>query len=251
MTEATTPERELRFCNGRGQKLVATLSGTVDKTVVVSCHGMLSNRGGDKHRLLARLLYERGLPCVRLDFSGRGDSEGSLFDLSFGHEVEDLQATLAMLAQEGVTQFGLFGSSMGGAVALLTAARDERVHGIATLAAVGHPELTAERNPHETAAWLTRGYIETLEGRIGRGFFDDALRRDVIATTALLQAPVLVLHGEQDEVIPVADAYDIAAAAKNATLEVVPGADHRFSNPVHLRPAMKRVADFLVHALTR
>jgi hypothetical protein len=51
-------------------------------------------------------------------------------------------------------------------------------------------------------------------------------------------------------VIPSADAHDIASVARNASLELVAGADHRFSRPEHLRPAMRQVADFLTRSLT-
>ncbi len=47
--------------------------------------------------------------------------------MSYSNEIEDLDAAINWLSKKGVQRVGLFGSSMGGAVALLTAARDERV----------------------------------------------------------------------------------------------------------------------------
>ena len=47
-----------------------------------------------------------------------------------------------------------------------------------------------------------------------------------------------------DETVPVTDAHDIAAAARNASLHLGDGADHRFSNPLHMRPVMKLLAEF-------
>ncbi len=237
------------FTNRRGQTLAGVLHGVPDGRAVITCHGMLSHKDSDKHRLLCDKLAKRGIASLRFDFAGRGASEGRLFDLSYSHEVEDLEAAVAFLVERGVERFGLFGSSMGGAVALLAAARDERVVAVATLAAVGHPAAIAERYPREAEAWQRVGHIESEAGRIGRGFLDDAMQHDVLSATGVLRAPVLVLHGELDDVVPVADAHDIATAARNASLEIVPGADHRFSNPVHLRPALDRVARFLAAAL--
>ena len=236
---------ELENC--RGQTLYAELHGEVGPVAVICCHGMLSWRGGAKHVLLAELLAGRGIPALRFDFAGRGRSDGRLFDISYSNEMEDLYAVIDGLSARGVERFGLFGSSMGGAVALLVAAREERAVAIATLAAVAHPQLVAER--HDVEGWRERGYIETAEGRVGRGFYDDALTHEVCAAVRVLRAPVLVLHGDRDEVVPPSDAHDIATCARNASLEMVLGADHSFSNPVHMRPAMRRVADFFEHAL--
>ena len=235
--------------NRRGQRLAGVLHGEAAGPVVVSCHGMLSNKDGVKHRLLADGLAELGVNCLRFDFAGLGASEGRLFDMTYTHEMEDLEAVLQFLAERGASAFGVFGSSMGGTVALLVAARDERVRAVATLAAVGHPELLAERHPAEATAFETCGYIETVEGRIGRNLYDDARQHDLIAAVRVLTAPLLVVHGEQDEVVPVSDAHDIAAAARDVTLEVVHGADHRFTAAVHLQPAMALVARFLAQHL--
>ena len=238
----------IEFENCRGQRLVGELHGTPDARAVICCHGMLSWRGGTKHVFLAELLAERGIAALRFDFAGRGDSDGSLFDLSYSNNMEDLYGAVEALAGRGVERLGLFGSSMGGAVALLAAAREERVVAIATLAAVAHPELVAER--HDADAFRERGYIETAEGRIGRGFYDDALSHDVCAAVRVLRAPLLVLHGDRDEVVPPSDAHDIAICARHASLEMVLGADHSFSDPVHMRPAMRQVADFLERYLS-
>src|SRR5690606_17127908 len=95
------------------------------------------------------------------------------------------------------------------------------------------------------AQWQSQGYFETDQGRVARTFLEDALTHNVVSAVGILRIPVLVVHGEDDDVVPVADAHDIASACKEASLELVPGADHRFSNPVHLRGAMRQIADFL------
>ena len=237
------------FVNARGQRLAGRLHGTLGDAVVVSCHGMMSTKDGTKHVLLGEELARRGVPMLRFDFAGRGESEGSLFDLCCTNEVGDLTAAIDFLAAKGVERFALFGSSLGGAVALLTAARDERVVAIATLAAVGHLAALAESQPEAMSAWESVGYVETPEGRLGRGFLDDARAHDVIAAVRVLRAPVLVIHGEDDATVPAADAHDIASAARSASLDLVAGAGHTFERPMLLRPVVRQIADFLVQAL--
>jgi uncharacterized protein len=238
--------RPLVFTNRRGQKLAGILHGEPGPRMALSCHGMMSDKNGKKHVLLAQALAALGIPMLRFDFAGRGESEGELFDMSYSNEMQDLDAAIEALAGLGGQRFGVFGSSMGGSVALLSAARDERIVALATLAAVAHPEWVCERHPAECSVWRSRGYIDIApEGRLGRAFLDDSLAHDVIAAVRILRAPLLVIHGEDDEVVPASDAHDIATAARCAELDIVMGADHRFTDPVYLRPAIQQIARFL------
>jgi pimeloyl-ACP methyl ester carboxylesterase len=235
--------KALTITNRRKQRLAAVLHGELGELLVISCHGMLSGKDGTKHRLLAEALSPE-LPVLRFDFAGRGESEGSLFDMSYSSQVEDLLAVLDWAGAQGVERIGLFGSSMGGAVALLAAARDERVVAIATLAAVAHPELIDERHPEAAGLWHRQGYIDTPEGKLGKGFYDDSLSHDVISAVRILHAPLHVVHGEEDDVVPSSDAHDIASAARAAALDLVPGAGHRFDEPQYLRPVIRGVVEF-------
>ncbi|MCK5690759.1 alpha/beta hydrolase, partial [Myxococcota bacterium] len=222
-----------------------TLHGQPGDMAVVASHGMLSNRNGDKHKYLGDLMAQKGVAFLRFDFAGLGESEGELFDISYSHEVEDLQAASEFLFGMGVKRLGYFGSSMGGAVALLAAARDERVVAIATLAAVGHTDLIMERHLEDARSFLTQGYVETDEGRVGRGFYDDAMQHDVLSATRMILAPILVMHGDRDEVVPSSDGHDIASEARRSRLEVYFGADHRFTRLQDMRSAMNLAANFL------
>jgi pimeloyl-ACP methyl ester carboxylesterase len=237
------------FVNDRGQRLAGVLHGRLGETAVVSCHGMLSTKSGRKHVLVSEELSRRGIPVLRFDFAGRGESEGSLFELSYSSQMADLAAALDYLASRGVRRFGLFGSSLGGAVALLAAARDERVIAIATLAAIGHAAAAIERREDVLTAFETRGYIETSEGRIGRGLLEDARSHDILAAVRVLRATLLVIHGEDDDVVPVSDAHDIATSARNASLELIAGAGHSFDEPQRLRPVIRHVTDFFADTL--
>lgn len=239
------PQERVTFRNQRGQTLVGVLHGEPSARMAITCHGMLSTKDGPKHVLLADTLASRGIGTLRFDFAGRGESEGQTRDLTYSGEVEDLRAGVELLVGLGATRLGVFGSSMGGSVAVLAAAREERITAVATLAAVAYPAEVESRYPEACAGWRERGYIDLGEDRIDATFLADANQHDVIAAASVLRAPLLVLHGADDEVVPVSDATDLAAAARNVSLHIVDGADHRFTNPIHLRPAMFEVAEFL------
>jgi pimeloyl-ACP methyl ester carboxylesterase len=74
----------------------------------------------------------------------------------------------------------------------------------------------------------------TSRGRdlqLTNGFFADAGQFDLPQTLASLQTPLLIVHGDQDEIISVEEARRAYRLNKpGITLEIIPGADHMFSN---------------------
>lgn len=240
---------QVSFKSAQGHMLEGLLHGPLTQVCVISCHGMLADMGGIKHQALGHALSSLGVPMLRFNFAGVEGSEGRFYDLSYSGRMADLEGALDYLQHRGVTRFALFGSSMGGAVAYLTAARNERVVGVASLGAIGQLAGLIDAHPEAQAAWRAHGHVQTPRGAVGQGFWDDSLAHDVPSAVSILRAPILVMHGEDDTVVPSSDAHDIAVAARRACLDLVPGADHAFSQTVHLRPAIRRIATFLTEAL--
>jgi alpha-beta hydrolase superfamily lysophospholipase len=215
---------------------------------VVICHGMMSYKDSPKHVGIARGICEMGHAAVRFDFSGRGDSQGDLMGLSFTRQVGECRAVMAVLRDLGYSRFGLVGSSMGGAVAILTAA-EERVAVLATMASVGRADLLPERAVGKggLADWERQGHILLQGETVGWALVEDSRETDVLAAAARIFCPWLILHGEKDEVIPASDANLLDAAGSRAVLEIVPDADHKFSMERHRELITGRIIGF-IHA---
>ncbi len=215
----------------------------------VICHGMMSYKDSPKHRGLAEELTSRGFAVLRFDFSGRGESGGDLMGLTFTRQVAECRAAIERLRTYQIEKIALVGSSMGGAVAILVAALGE-VDGLATMASIGRAELLPERAVGErgVALWKRKGFIRIQKKAVGYALVEDSLKIDIPAQAAKISCPWLLLHGMDDEVIPVSDAQVLFEASnKKAQLEIVPGADHRFSKNEHRKEIIKKIADFLEH----
>ncbi|HEY3168625.1 MAG TPA: alpha/beta fold hydrolase, partial [Candidatus Binatia bacterium] len=140
-------EHPTTFINSRGQKLAGVLNHPPAQPTagVILCHGMESNKESEKIVTLSRRLSKQEVLALRFDFAGSGESEGKFEDLTYSGEVEDLRAAYNLVLQYGPKKIGIFGSSMGGTVALLFAAQEQNVAALVTLAAPVHPEKISER----------------------------------------------------------------------------------------------------------
>jgi pimeloyl-ACP methyl ester carboxylesterase len=246
------------FRNSLGQRLFGVLhrgsSGPRLGSTIVLAHGMMSSKEGTKQRAFAAALAERGFCVLRFDFSFCGESEGRFEEITFAQEVDDLRSAVAWVRERGAGPLGLLGSSMGGAVAILYASQDPSVDALVTLAAVANPAGIADRMEdlkRKTQQWMDAGYQFGAEGEPGERFFEDARAQDVLAAVRRLSAPLLVLHGAADEVVPVEDAYAIHASAGGPkTLKILPGVDHRFTAPQALEEALQTATEWFENYLS-
>jgi uncharacterized protein len=222
----------------------------VDRGTVIFCHGFKGfwNWGGFPSALDA--LAGAGFYAIGFSFSGSGVARGDRVDEperfaenTFTRQTDDLR-DVTLAAREGrlpphgrrADRVGLIGHSMGGGVAVLYAASDPRVGAIATWAGVAH----VDRFPPEVVReWRSRGWTTITNARTGQelrmstAWLDDAERNraslDILAAAGRLAAPLLVIHGEADESVPIAEARAIAqAAGERAQLRTLPGEGHTF-----------------------
>lgn len=246
------------FFNGLGQRLAGCLhagrgsGGRLGPTVVLA-HGMLSTKDGTKQVALARVLSELGFSVLRFDFSFVGESEGKFEDITFSQEVDDLRSAVAWVRSRGGDPVGLLGSSMGGAVAILYACTNPEIKALVTVAAVARPARLAgqmgEMRAH-VARWKAEGATFGAEGEVGPRFFEDARKQDVLAAVEALSAPLLILHGGRDEVVPVEEAHALAERARcEKCLRILARADHRFSGEEDLRELVAASADWFARHL--
>jgi len=200
---------------------------------VVACHGMGASKDGDKYLLLGRDFPEAGLALARFDFRGSGESGGLYRDATIASRIADLEAVLEHLARDPALdgRFGLLGSSLGGFVALWVAARHRRVMPVVTWNA---PANLASLASSKCADVTSPGAALVAEVRAGR--YVDAPAG---------ASHVLVVQGQADDVVPAGHAEILFERAREPRkLCLLPGADHRLSDPLHRLETVKRSRDW-------
>ena len=237
------------------------------RPAVVVVHGFKGFKDWGLWPGLAERLARAGFSAVTFNLSGSGvdDTGEFVFPERFGHntfsaELQDLRRVIEVLAAGGLgvappTGMGLLGHSRGGGIAVLHTAADPRIRALVTWAAIS----TVERwPPDERAAWRERGVNVVKNARTGQmlpqytDVLDDVERNadalDIEAAAGRIAVPWLIVHGSQDEAVPLLEGERLAAAAPRGRSRFMPveGAGHTVgaAHPWRGAPAeLERVMD--------
>jgi alpha/beta superfamily hydrolase len=201
---------------------------------LVLCHGFPAGPGGAKTsaqtypQLADRLSADTGWTVLTFTFRGAGGSEGNF---SLGGWLEDVRAAVDFLADDDtVAGVWLAGSSTGGALVLCAAAADDRVRGVATLAAPAAFDDWAADPAGFLEACREIGVVRDANFPSDFEAWARELRavRPVDVMGDLFERSVLVMHGADDDVVPIADARALVDASHGAAeLRIINGAGHR------------------------
>lgn len=212
----------------------ATSSAGGRRHGLVLCHGfpmapsVQQGAGRGYEQLADRLAGDTGWVVLTFSFRGTGRSEGNF---SLGGWLADLEAAIATLsATPGVDGVWLCGFAAGGALALCSAGENEHVRGVAALASpadFGDRAVDARRF---VAQARSVGVIRDRNFPADLDAWARELRevRPLGLIGKIPPRPVLLIHGANDEVVPILDARALADAADGEVeLRVLAGAGHR------------------------
>jgi fermentation-respiration switch protein FrsA (DUF1100 family) len=216
---------------------------------------LLHGYGRTHHRMwrYAASLRAAGYHLLAIDFRSARARDRKPTTLGV-HELEDARAALEWLrAQPALAgaRIGVFGESLGGAVALLLAGRDPAVHAAAVDCAFAHSRLAVEDYlvrlmglPRWPTAPLVRGL-----GRVWTGCDPCAL--DIAAAAAALRdRPVLFVQGLTDNRLSDRHVRLLwQAAGGKDPLWLVPDAGHNQSWLRHRQEYERRLVEFFEDAL--
>jgi uncharacterized protein len=206
-------------------------------TRVIYLHGFASGPGSRKARYFRTLLEAAGASVEVPDLAA-GDFER----LTLSGQLR-LVASLA-----GGGPVSLVGSSMGGYLAALYAARHPEVCRVVLLApAFGFARLWNERlGPETLEEWKRSGAIDVFhysdgrERRLGWQLMEDAA---LYEAEPAFQQPALIFHGSKDDVVPVQSSVSFAAQRANVRLEILDSGHELTDQLDHMGP---KVVQFLL-----
>ncbi len=190
---------------------------------------------------LAPHLHRAGLHALFLDARNHGRSEHDDF-VSMPRFAEDLDVAIDWLHElDDVSDIGVIGHSVGAGAALLVGSRRNDLSAIVSVSAFAHPgEIMASAPPmSRMPARVRTGVFRTMEKTIGARFNDIAPR----STVARVKAPLILVHGDADDVVPISNLFELAQRAPQARTLIVPGANH--ASLKEFEPYMGTILGFL------
>lgn len=193
----------------------------------VYLHGFASGPGSKKAQYFRRRFLELGIDLVIPDLAG-GNFEG----LTITGQLGVIQSVVG----DGMAV--LMGSSLGGYLAALYAARHAEIDRIILLApGFGFPQRwPATLGEARMAEWKAKGFLtmfhygENAERRLGYQLMDDSAAYENYPAVA---QPCLIYHGRNDTVVPAAYSEEFAAGRPNVELHIEES-DHELLNVVDL-----------------
>lgn len=206
------------------------------------------------YRLLAEGLAEQGVGSVRIDKRGMFASRGAVADanaVTVPDYVRDTGAWVDAIRERTGTQcVWLLGHSEGGLVALAAASKVDHLCGLILVATPGRPlgDVLKDQLRADTAnaplldaadqaidelAAGRRVDVATLPPALAslfspgvQGFLISAFALDPAELAGMTRKPMLILQGQRDLQVSVADAERLQQAAPQATLVTLPNTNH-------------------------
>ena len=218
-----------------GGTVAVHVSGEGPPLVVL--HGALGSTALETDRLVR--FWERRFRVLAIDLRGHGASSPLVSAPTWTETVDDVEAVITAL---GIDRFRLFGFSMGGGVALATAARlgarVERlaVHGVNVRWSAA--EVAAMVGPMRDVAEAFPFWAQRLAETHGADRWRALVAQVVAFTTRLpdehmivevmcaITAPTLISHGDADRFFDLAHPLALRREIPDAHLWVIPGLDH-------------------------
>jgi putative redox protein len=206
---------------GQGVPAVVITHGFPTKT-----NGRL-DAGRSYYDLAERIAEDLGWMALAFTYRGCGDSEGNF---SLGGWLSDVHNAVAHLDERDDTSgVWVAGFGTGGALGIVAASTNPRIRGVAAIS----PPADFDDWVNEPADLM--GYARQVGAIRDPDFPEDlaawndelANIRAVDAAGDMADRPLLIMHGADDDVVPVFDARVLADAHGSADLRIVSASGHR------------------------
>ena len=167
-------------------------------------------------------LSNAGFAVLLLDARCHGASADEAFT-SLPRFAEDIEAGLDWLAlapQVDAARLAVIGHSVGAGAALLSATRRAELRAVISISAFAHPYevmrrfLASHHIPYFAVGWYVLRHVQRV---IGARFDDIAPLRSI----ARVLCPVLLVHGQDDDVVPFDDARRLLAAGPAGQVQLM------------------------------
>lgn len=224
-------------------------------TPILFCHGFKGFKDWGCNNLIAQKFAEANYFFIKFNFSKNGVIPNNLSDITdpetfgqnnFSRELDDIKLLLnALEHQEGefeelkdyydFSQLIVLGHSRGGSMALISTIEDSRIKKLICWAPVldlsKYAEMKDPLDWQQEAAMIKNGRTGE-EYPIYYQFYEDYLanrdRFDLQANVVKLDKPLLIVHGDADEAVPLSHSKSLYNFVSHSLMLEIEGGNHTF-----------------------
>ena len=221
--------------------------------VLVIVHSFMAFKNWGFFPFLGEEFARRGYITILFNFSrngvtGHGDRITEFLKFSentFSHELQDLQVVIDRIFEGSIIgefhpsmKLVLLGHSRGGGISILTASRDNRVHGLVTWSSIASFDRWTD---HQKNLWRQKGFLHlSPHNTIGplklgvnllRDIEENSETHNILHAAQKVVVPWLIIHGVNDLTVPLREGEMLFHAANSRSTEFVrlPAAGHLFN----------------------
>jgi len=223
------------FNNFNGQKLcgIISKSDSVKKldTVIILCHGLGSNKDDKPYITLQNKINALGITTFRMDLLGHGESDGEFDDLTLTETIDDILCAKHELERRGYKNIGFIGTSFGGVGGIMVASLEQ----FKFLVFISPPTHYDIKEMVKSSIHLLRELVKVnkttkkKKAHPSIRFFRDYGSYDSYDAAKKIKAPVLIIHGNKDNIVPLAKSRELHKRIKGSKFMVILGADHQYT----------------------
>lgn len=183
--------------------------GDIRTKTIILLHGYPADKGDI---LPAMSFLNKTYNLLLFDFRYLGQSDGNYSTLG-AKETEDLSSAIGFLKSRGITEVGIWGFSVGGAVALMTAPNFPEIKVIVSESSYAQLDILSSQLYKVPILRHPLGFLTNLWVQIVLGINTTNISPAKIAQN--LAIPILIIHSKDDNVIPFEHALLLQEAFKN------------------------------------
>jgi alpha/beta superfamily hydrolase len=215
--------------------LINVPKNAIEGFIVIFVHGHSSSKNTKNFIRLTEMLDKAGVSTFRIDIHGHGESGGDFSETTVSEAVDDILQAIEYIKGLEYRKIGLLGSSFGGIASIITASKSKDLSFLILKSPVSnykdkYNDLEGKKFVND---WKNKGErdYDASEGKILKLkylFYEDAIRYDGYKVAPAILIPILIVHGDEDEAVPVEQSIKIASLFPNCRLEIIKGSDHRY-----------------------
>lgn len=246
-------EKKISFRNSNKQKIIGIINefDKNSKKIILVIHGYASHKNGRTNKWILQSLNKQKLNSLRIDLNGCKESQGKFENQTISNTIDDVVSAINFLKKKNYDEISLIGNSAGGMTAIGATIKTQIIKKLFLIAPATNYVTQRIRKYKKSGIkkWKEKGHIfyEKANGekfKVNYSFFEDAHNHIMKNKSYLIKCPVLIVHGDKDDVVPFSDTYEFAQKIENKKIVIIKGASHNFLENNNYKKIQKLIINF-------